>query len=268
MNKAAGESEVKERLVNFYELKNLERTVKRYNIENLCETIMHITDGKKIIPDYTKSKCNHRGYTLGGESEYMDSVEGRIETFLFCYFDFENEVGEIICSKVSELEKIEKIYVVSKKKICNLKLNLAQIDAKINQLTKEQVEIFEKALPSGFTEELQVRGKEIQIEKSNYEYLQKLLIDYEKLLIDDAAHCENLYQSEFRKEFGKKLRDARIKRDLTIEKLAESVELKRLSINNYELGLRDPSTFTLYRLCKVLGVSADYFFDTKDNCNN
>lgn len=261
MNKAAYDTEVKERLVNFYELKNLERTAKRYDVENLCETIMHITDGKKIIPDYTKSDCHHMGFSISGNQEYLDTAEGKIETFLFFYFDFENEVGEVINPQFSEIEKTETVYVVSQKKIRNLKLILAGIDQKINQLTEEQVKIFEKALQSGLSEENQTRGQELQTEKSNYEYLHKLLIDYEKLLIDDVSYCENLYQNEFRKEFGKKLRDARIKRDLTIEKLAELVGLKRLSVNNYELGLRDPSSFTLYRLCKVLNVTPNYLLN-------
>lgn len=57
---------------------------------------------------------------------------------------------------------------------------------------------------------------------------------------------------------GKRVRIRRIIMELSQEQLAERVEVSTSYIGHIERGTRIPSVETLYKLCKVLGVSADF----------
>lgn len=58
--------------------------------------------------------------------------------------------------------------------------------------------------------------------------------------------------------FGKKLREVRIARKLTQQKLADSVGLALRSYQCYEQGVREPSLDMLVKLADVLRVPTDY----------
>lgn len=57
---------------------------------------------------------------------------------------------------------------------------------------------------------------------------------------------------------GERVRIRRKEMKLTQERLAELVDLSQSLIGHVERGTRVPSVETLHRLCKALGVSADY----------
>ena len=59
-------------------------------------------------------------------------------------------------------------------------------------------------------------------------------------------------------KLGKLVRIMRKNRGLTQEKLAELVDVSTSYIGHIERGTRKLSVDTLYRICKVLGVSADF----------
>lgn len=59
-------------------------------------------------------------------------------------------------------------------------------------------------------------------------------------------------------ELGKRVRINRKKSGLTQEKLAELVDVSTSYIGHIERGTRKLSVDMLHRLCKVLGLSADY----------
>lgn len=64
---------------------------------------------------------------------------------------------------------------------------------------------------------------------------------------------------------GKRLITARQARQMTQEKLAEAADLHRPTLAALERG-RKPHIRgdTLYRLCKALGISADYLLGLKE----
>lgn len=58
--------------------------------------------------------------------------------------------------------------------------------------------------------------------------------------------------------FCKKLREARMARKLTQQKLADAVGLALRSYQCYEQGVREPSLEMLVKLADVLNVPTDY----------
>ncbi len=64
--------------------------------------------------------------------------------------------------------------------------------------------------------------------------------------------------STFNKEIGLRIRTSRLERSLTREKLAESAEISVQFLCDIELGKKGMSAITLKKLCRSLGVSADY----------
>ena len=65
--------------------------------------------------------------------------------------------------------------------------------------------------------------------------------------------------------FGKVLRDLRVDRNLTQEKLAELADFDRTYIYRLEKGKREPSLSTILKLSDALKVSPGEFFDRVNN---
>lgn len=61
--------------------------------------------------------------------------------------------------------------------------------------------------------------------------------------------------------FGKRLREVRMARQLTQQKLADSVGLALRSYQCYEQGTREPPLVMLIRLADVLQVPTDYLLE-------
>ena len=64
-----------------------------------------------------------------------------------------------------------------------------------------------------------------------------------------------------RKKLGKKIKLARIEKDLTQAQLAKKIKAKQKSISRYETGISSPSLETLVKIAKVLKKPAGYFLD-------
>lgn len=63
--------------------------------------------------------------------------------------------------------------------------------------------------------------------------------------------------------FGEKLRQARKRRRMTQKELAEAVQAKHNSVSNWEAGKNQPDAGTIRRLCQVLEVDPNYFFEAE-----
>lgn len=61
------------------------------------------------------------------------------------------------------------------------------------------------------------------------------------------------------KKLGKKIKLARIERDMTQEQLADAIKATQKSISRYETGLALPSLEVLERLVRTLEKPYDYF---------
>lgn len=89
--------------------------------------------------------------------------------------------------------------------------------------------------------------------------------------IDDAAEILNLQfgkyyvggekalDAQYRKEFGQRLKAARLARGLTQKKLAELIHITPSSLSQYESGLIEPTLKNLIRLADVLKFSPIFF---------
>ena len=67
-----------------------------------------------------------------------------------------------------------------------------------------------------------------------------------------------LKTEQSRKRFRARLREWRLKRDLTQEELARRAGVPAISVSHFETGHRFPNAESLRRLSDALGVSADY----------
>ncbi len=65
--------------------------------------------------------------------------------------------------------------------------------------------------------------------------------------------------------FAKRLKAAREKKELSQHQLAKILDVTQASIAKYESGEREPNLKMLGRLCKTLGVSADYLIGNHDD---
>ena len=63
-----------------------------------------------------------------------------------------------------------------------------------------------------------------------------------------------------KKEFGKKIKLARVECDLTQDLLAQKINTKQKNISRYETGASMPSLETLIKMANVLNKKIGYFF--------
>jgi len=59
---------------------------------------------------------------------------------------------------------------------------------------------------------------------------------------------------------GKRIKEARQRKNMTQEELARAVGVSKGSIGNYESGISSPNEPILIRLMEVLGVDANYVY--------
>jgi|SRR5690606_7459202 len=63
---------------------------------------------------------------------------------------------------------------------------------------------------------------------------------------------------ELRKEIGRRLRQLRIERGMTISEVAEKAKIAKSTYGGFELGDRTPSVYSLKKLANAFRVSSDY----------
>lgn len=61
---------------------------------------------------------------------------------------------------------------------------------------------------------------------------------------------------------GERIKDARIEKKLTLEKLSEQIGISRNFLWEIEAGRKAPAIQTLYCISKALNLSVDYIFGT------
>ena len=66
-----------------------------------------------------------------------------------------------------------------------------------------------------------------------------------------------------KKKLGKKIKLARIEKDLSQDQLAELIEANQKSISRYETGIAVPSLETLEKIVQVVEKPFSYFLDVE-----
>ena len=64
--------------------------------------------------------------------------------------------------------------------------------------------------------------------------------------------------------FGEKLRQARKAAGMTQKDLAEAVDLKHNAVSNWEKGVSSPGPEMIRKLCNILRMPPNFFFDTQE----
>jgi len=62
------------------------------------------------------------------------------------------------------------------------------------------------------------------------------------------------------KEFGKRVKDLRLEKGISQEKLAEKIDVHRTYIGFIERGERNPALLNIYKISKALGVKLPELF--------
>ena len=97
-----------------------------------------------------------------------------------------------------------------------------------------------------------------------YEEILYIIKDYQSALLINHPLIIAQVSKEFSKEFGKRLRRARRFKDISQDEISRDIALSQITISGYERGTREPTLYTLSRLAKKLGVSADYLLGLTD----
>lgn len=64
--------------------------------------------------------------------------------------------------------------------------------------------------------------------------------------------------------YGKRLKQARLKKGLTQVELAEMLNLSQTSYQRMETGVHDMKMSNIYNICKTLDISADWLLGLKE----
>lgn len=74
---------------------------------------------------------------------------------------------------------------------------------------------------------------------------------------------KNIRNDDLIKALGRRVRDLRLERKLTMEKLAELSGIDYRQLSYIELGQTDASLSTLHALCKGLDISLSFLLDSE-----
>ena len=69
--------------------------------------------------------------------------------------------------------------------------------------------------------------------------------------------------TDVRRQFGERLRELRLKQDVSQEKLAEKADLHRTYVSSVERGERNISLENIARLADALGIQIREFFPAR-----
>lgn len=64
--------------------------------------------------------------------------------------------------------------------------------------------------------------------------------------------------------FGTRLRELRISSGLTQAQFADKIKLSKANVSKYESGIIEPSLDTIFLICQLFSVSADYLIGLSD----
>jgi len=99
-------------------------------------------------------------------------------------------------------------------------------------------------------------------------YLLNYIIYKSQRIVNKKYHIEKkvykMKRWENHMNFNERLKEIRLKRELTQEELAQKINISSSSISLYERGDREPNLNTLINISKTLNVSTDYLLGLTD----
>lgn len=162
------------------------------------------------------------------------------------------------------LQQAKELQALDKERLRKLVKTQAKIERHIVRLQKISRQLFNQIVAGAADERLKGKGARAERLTRRYEYLQSLFNSYEVFTAGEWRKHEEKFQRVCRRQFGSRLRQARLAQGLTQEALARQLNLVRTSYNRYESGQSDLATPTIYRIADVLKVSLDWLYGLKD----
>lgn len=199
------------------------------------------------------------------EKTSIVNTDSLVEETLLWWLDGGKKGGKIktVDKILPELEQAKKILPIIEARIIKSRDMEEKIERHIVCLQKYAQQIFNQILADGLKEELKAIGGRVKQLIDKYDYLLAILKRYEEILIKDWKEYDLSFQRECRREFGNRLRQARIEKKLSPADVAKKLSLSRVGYGYYELGQRDIPMPTIYRLAEMLDVSTDWLFGLK-----
>lgn len=226
-----------------------------FAFKELYQDLFAVT-GAEFIPTYD----NREGGILTVYSmAYSDSPSGRIETNLILYLsrgtDGKNET--------SDLDLIRTERARCKQRLSVLKATISRLDNHIRRLKSYEREIFAQVLSNGLNDDLRRRGTRATDLIRKYEWLLRLFSDFETILSKDFADISEYYQAEFRRNFGRRLKLARMAAGLSQKQLGEILAISHRAVSNWETGIREPDLEMLVEITNTLSRPLEWLLDTE-----
>mgnify|MGYP002680482054 FL=1 len=69
---------------------------------------------------------------------------------------------------------------------------------------------------------------------------------------------------DFNKILCKRIAELRKARKITLEKLAYESEISKGGLSEIERNMKEPRAYTIFKICKGLGISMKEFFDFEE----
>lgn len=220
----------------------------------------------EAVPTYNERVDKYYCDDEIAENNYLNSLDYSIEEILLCYLH-DGKIKTIpdysFNEKFPETKKAKELLALDKERILKVRETKKKIEHHLFSLQKYSQKIFNEILSNGLSNCFEKKGRRVKHLIGQYEYLSRLFLDYEVILSQDWKMHDQVFQQECRKEFGNRLRQARLEKNLTTSDLAKQIGLSRVGYGYYELGQRDLPTPTIYRLAEILEVSIDWLFGLK-----
>ena len=236
------------------------KTKDAFGLDRLYDDL-YFANGFEYIPTYATRVPDY----FADEQkrlDYLDSRDWRVEEIILAYLDG-GEIKIVDRDNRSNFELQHSNIKKCKKRIARNKEIFKRISRHMLRLRKYEKKILKAILKEGLTDDLKNKGNRVQILLASYDWLIELFARYEIILHDDREELNTVALKLYRKEFGDRLRQARIAKKLTVEEVANKINLTRVGYGYYELGQRDPSPAAIYILAQMFGVSADWLLGLK-----
>ena len=97
-----------------------------------------------------------------------------------------------------------------------------------------------------------------------YIYILKLFSEFLKALSEHYKTVINETARDFSKQFGRRLRIARLIKELKQSDVAKEIGIAEITYSTYERGEREPKLYVVQRMARLFGVSADWLLGLSD----
>lgn len=212
-----------------------------------------LDDERGYLPTY----AGRNNTSEDGQNKYNNSNDCRVEEILLAYLDG-GKIKHVDSDIFSEFEKKYAGLNLCKARIAQTSNVVKRIGKHVVILQSYEKKLLDAILKSGLTDELKRKGNRVKNLLADYDWLIELFTDYEVILQNDREQTRGKVNRLYRKEFGGRLRQARIAKNMTVEEVANKINLTRVGYGYYELGQRDPPPGAIYILAQMFDVSADW----------